>query len=361
MIDRVSGTMVIPAFREADTVASTLRILDGLCQRELSEVDWQLLVVDDGSEDATSSLAAEAATECVTPVRVLRLRQNEGLGGALRTGLAASRGDLVVTLDCDLSYGPQDIIAIVRRWLEMRPHVVLASPYMAGGNSVGVPRTLEVRSRGANLWLNKMALNDVKTLTGIVRAYDGPFIRSLALKAVGADINVEIIYKTQLVRGRILEVPATLNWSGLHERGARTSLVSYASRWNTYKQLVMGYLWRPFLFPAVAGLTFGLLAIILVIVGQLSLEAMAAVAAVLAVQLGFASLTNLQSKRYFEELFNLGYGLRTVAPTEPPRGSVALEFDSTPQHDSTPTAEVFKGQVTTEAAEDDSPSGTTVA
>lgn len=328
MTARETGTIVVPAYREASTVANTLGILDLLCQRELAEVDWQILVIDDGSDDGTSQVAAEAATSCTTPVRVLRLRQNEGLGGALRTGLSASRGDVVVTVDCDLSYGPQDIVSIVRRWLDVRPHVVLASPYMDGGHTIGVPRSLEVRSRGANLWLNKMALHDVKTLTGIVRAYDGPFIRSLSLKAVGADINVEIIYKTQLVRGRILEVPATLNWSGLDERVTRTSLVSYASRWNTYKQLVMGYLWRPFLFPAVAAVVCLVMTLALVVLGKFSWTALATVSAVLSVQLAFASLNTLQAKRYFEELFNLGYGLRTVAAPEAPRGSVAVQFES---------------------------------
>ena len=75
---------------------------------------------------------------------------------------------------------------------------MIASPYMEGGASVKVPRPLAVRSQAANKFLNFTSYHDVKTLTGMVRAYDGPFIRSLSLKAEGPDVMVEIIYKAQI-------------------------------------------------------------------------------------------------------------------------------------------------------------------
>lgn len=323
----VTGTMLVPAFREAGTIAGTLAALDRLCRTELASVRWDILVVDDGSDDDTSAVAAAAAAACRTPVRVIRHRQNEGLGGALRNGLAASTGDVVLTVDCDLSYGPEDLVRLVEQWLATRAHIVLASPYMPGGATAEVPRALEVRSRAANAFLSRMALGEVTTLTAMVRAYDGPFVRALTLKAAGPDINVEIIYKAQVLRARIDEVPATLDWSGRGHRAGRSSLLSEGSRWNTAKDLVMGYLWRPFVFPAIVAVACALVAVAVISAGRFSWQAVAVTTAVLAVQLAFASLSSLQAKRYFEELYTVGASLRAALPTQLGAANIAVAYE----------------------------------
>src|SRR3712207_2724544 len=144
----------------------------------------------------------------------------------MRTGISASGGDVVITVDCDLSYSVSVVERLLDTWLASRPHIVMASPYMPGGRTEQIPHALETRSRVANRFLGWTAYHDLKTLTGMVRAYDGPFIRSLPLKAEGADIMVEIVYKAQVLRARIEEIPATLSWAGLETRVSRSTLTS---------------------------------------------------------------------------------------------------------------------------------------
>jgi len=211
--ERVTGSFVIPCFREEGTVGRTLVAIDALAA-EKAAVAWEIVIIDDGSDDDTSGEALRASAQIATPVRILRHRKNAGLGAAMRTGFAASTGDVVVAVDCDLSYSTADIGRLIDTWLASHPHIVIASPYMEGGSTVRVPRPLEVRSRGANAILSLASYHDVKTLTGMVRAYDGPFIRAMSLKAEGADVMVEIIYKAQILRARIEEIPATLSWAG---------------------------------------------------------------------------------------------------------------------------------------------------
>lgn len=313
----VTGSFVVPAFREADGIAKLLRALDGIAAT--SPVHWDVVIVDDGSDDGTSEAAVEAAKQVRVPVKVIRHRRNAGLGGAIRTGLSATTGDVVVAVDADLSYGVEDIQRVVDQWLLTRPQIVIASPYMEGGSSVSVPSALSFRSKAANRFLSRMALEDIKTLTGMVRAYDGPFIRSMPLKAVDADVMVEILYKAQLLRARIEEVPATLSWKGLEARASRSTLTSYRSRWVTYKQLVNGYLWRPFWFPLVPAVLAGVVFVVLAALGKVGWQGLGIIGGVLMMQLSIASLMSLQAKRYFEELYNMGYGMRRLSPTEPPR------------------------------------------
>lgn len=332
---RTTGSFVIPCFREEATVEKTLFALDQLAQRR-TEIDWEIIVVDDGSDDGTSMMAAQAAAEMKTPVKLLRHRKNQGLGAGIRTGFAASSGDVVVAVDCDLSYSVHDIERLVSKWLETRPHIVIASPYMEGGRTENVPHALEVRSRGANHVLSFSSYHDLKTLTGMVRAYDGPFIRAMPLKAEGADVMVEIIYKAQVLRARIDEIPATLSWTGIETRVSRSSLTSSTSRLTTYRQLINSYLWRPFWVPLLPGLVFGLIALILILMGQLGWQGLAIASAILAVTCTVLALLSLQVKRYFEELFNLGYGLRRVNAVEPNRAPIARMSVEQPHLDHQP-------------------------
>ncbi|EPH05975.1 hypothetical protein HMPREF1531_00623 [Propionibacterium sp. oral taxon 192 str. F0372] len=320
---KLRGTFVVPAHREAATIARTIRELAELASHR-SEFRWELVIVDDGSDDDTSAIALETANDVVIPIKLLRHRVNSGLGAALRTGISSSHGDLVVTVDCDLSYSVADLDRLITAWLEHRPHIVIASPYMPGGRTVEVPKALEIRSRQANKFLSKCAYHDVKTLTGMVRAYDGPFIRSLSLKAEGADIMVEILYKAQVLRARIEEIPATLSWAGMGERRQRSSLSSPRSRMMTYRSIIQGYLWVAYWVPLVPGVLMGLLAVVLTATGHLGWHGLAVVSALAAVLLPFLSLSSLQNKRYFEELFNVGFGLRQVNETEPARAPVEV-------------------------------------
>jgi dolichyl-phosphate beta-glucosyltransferase len=97
-------SVVIPAYNEEGRLAPGLRqALDYLARRG---TPYELLVVDDGSRDATSRVAADFAAE---GVRVLRHERNRGKGAAVRTGLLASRGREVLISDADFSTPIEEI------------------------------------------------------------------------------------------------------------------------------------------------------------------------------------------------------------------------------------------------------------
>ena len=98
---------------------------------------------------------------------------NRGLGTTLSTLFREAKGDVVVTIDADLSYDATHISRLLRALVTSGAAVVVASPYMAGGRTLAVPHDLEVRSRTANGYLGVMSTLQVGTFTGMVRAYDG--------------------------------------------------------------------------------------------------------------------------------------------------------------------------------------------
>jgi glycosyltransferase involved in cell wall biosynthesis len=94
--DRVS--LVIPAFNEAEGIGETLREAN-TALAALSLADHEIIVVDDGSVDATAELAAAAPG-----VRVVRHPKNAGYGRSLKSGIAAARFETIIIADADLTY-----------------------------------------------------------------------------------------------------------------------------------------------------------------------------------------------------------------------------------------------------------------
>lgn len=323
------GSVVLPAYNEGSVIAESITAVSKVLLDHLSRYTWEIVVVDDGSVDETAQEVEAVAQRVEVDVRLIRHRQNAGLGGALRTAFRAVRGDVIVILDCDLSYAPSTAVELVETWEATGAHVVIASPYMPGGHTIEVPAALERRSRIANRIISASALDNLHTFTGLVKAYDGAFLRKLSLKAVDVDINVEILYKVQLLRGSIVEIPATLNWSGLQARASRSRLISRRSRWNTAKSLVMTYLFRPFWFPLAPALLLLAGGVALLALGDVDLSGLGVIALVVSAQYMAAALAMLQAKRYFEELFTQTHGLRAIS-VQPPSMTPAEEVRLSP-------------------------------
>ena len=343
-------SIIAPAFNEADIVQSNVRrIVDHMRGLELA-YRWELIVIDDGSSDDTSGQVV-AVAEGASNIHVVRHRINLGLGQALRTGFRTARGDIIVVMDLDLTYAPEHIDVLLERMRDTQAMIVLASPYMSGGRATKVPWLRRVLSRWGNRFLALTArgvnpTGNISTLTGMVRAYDGSFIRSLNLTSTGMEINTEIIYKGMLLNARIEEVPAHLDWSARKPKLSIRASGQRIQRGITFS-LMAGFTIRPFAF-------FIIPAAILAIISAYMLywigvhvagyyahtvpvpggtfddrfsEAVAlafrrsphaffvvGITLVLCVQLLSLGVLALQAKQYFEELFHLG--TRTVAQVQ---------------------------------------------
>jgi glycosyltransferase involved in cell wall biosynthesis len=116
-------SVVMPCYNEAATLpVITKRVLE-------SPYTLELIVVDDGSTDATLDVARGLDDP---RVRVLAQDENRGKGAALRSGFAQARGPLVVVQDADLEYDPDDWDELLAPLLDDRADVVYGSRFQAG-------------------------------------------------------------------------------------------------------------------------------------------------------------------------------------------------------------------------------------
>ena len=92
-------SVVLPAYNEEARLPETLAAWVSYLSRQ--PYGWELVVADDGSRDGTAA-AAEAFAATTAGVRVVRLPHNRGKGGAVRAGVRAAAGDVVLFCDADL-------------------------------------------------------------------------------------------------------------------------------------------------------------------------------------------------------------------------------------------------------------------
>lgn len=201
-------TIVAPCHDEEENVAETVRRI-----REAFDAagdPWEFVCVDDGSLDGTrKALEAEAAKDA--RVRVVSYAPRRGRGYALRQGFKAAGGGIVVSTDFDLSYGPDQLLGLVKA-LKGDPglDVALASAYMAGGGAEGVAPFRLFLSKAGNRLLTLALGGRIKTATCIVRAYRREALLSLELFSTGKEIHLEILSKALALGLQVKEFPATL-------------------------------------------------------------------------------------------------------------------------------------------------------
>ena len=195
-------------FNEAENVESTLNRVEEALTSFLGT--YEIIVVNDGSLDHTLDTLNRLA-EQNRKLKIVSYPKNVGRGRALREGFKRSKGEIIVSIDADLSYDPHYILDFIET-LKKEPDIdfVLASPYMPGGGVQNVPFIRLWISKLGNKILRLAMPNRIYTSTGIFRAYRKKVLDSLELESDGKEIHLEILSKALALGYRVKESPAIL-------------------------------------------------------------------------------------------------------------------------------------------------------
>lgn len=260
-VRRPLATVVVPAYNEGAELFEHLATLMDELDAGSCAYDYEVVVVDDGSSDDTYE-AADRAGRRYANLRVVRHRENRGMGCALRTGFAAARGSAIVVYDSDLSYEPAIVRELLAQLDTRGADLALASPYMRGGSVKNVPWLRRILSREANRFLSFATNGRYATVTGMVRAYRTAFVRALKTHEERMEINVELLFKAIKAGARIVEVPARLEWSPHRARSrSRPKLAPTAKQIG--RTLRYGVAHRPAVLLALPGILPGVLPLVI--------------------------------------------------------------------------------------------------
>ncbi len=327
-------SIIIPAFNESGIILQNVDELAKWMHAHDSSLSFEIVVVDDGSTDGMSEILDEA---CVQRdwLQVAHHPVNLGRGRGVRTGFAASRGDYLVCLDADLSYAPEHIPKLIAPLMEGRADITLASAYHPNGEVINVPSQRVFLSRFGNKILSLGFGGQFSTVTCIVRGYTREVANNLELVSDGKELHLEVIQKAQLLRYRIVEVPATLHWRDRKRGQAKNKrllpeIAIFKMRKTVISHLVFNYITNPGIL-----LLIPILLLLLVIIaggsslvytlvqnlnelelsvmqilrqtlldGQLTLMVVSFAFIFLMIFVGFYFLS-FQNKRYFDEVYTI--------------------------------------------------------
>jgi dolichol-phosphate mannosyltransferase len=197
-------SLIIPTYNEADNIPELIERVE----RSLKGRNFEIIVIDDNSEDGTADIAEKLGAKYGN-VKVLRRNGRLGLGSAVVDGIRMSSGDLLAVMDADLQHPPELLPKMVKA-AEKGFDVVIASRYVDSGGVKGWSYLRRVISTGAIL-LAHILLPKVRTVKDPVSGFF--LIRSSVVDGVPLNHSGYKILPEILVKGRysrVAEVPYIL-------------------------------------------------------------------------------------------------------------------------------------------------------
>jgi glycosyltransferase involved in cell wall biosynthesis len=193
-------SIVIPCFNECQTINEILSRVHA-CMHEPKEI----IIVDDHSTDGTRDILRKRAAH--ETERICYQERNRGKGAAIRTGVAAATGDIIIIQDADLEYDPSEIPRLIEPIIAGNADVVYGSRFAGGG----AHRVLYFWHRIGNglltLFSNMLTDLNLSDMETGYKAFRATFLKRIIIEEPRFGFEPEITAKISKIPGiRIYEL-----------------------------------------------------------------------------------------------------------------------------------------------------------
>jgi glycosyltransferase involved in cell wall biosynthesis len=214
---------VVPVFNEGKNIGSMLAEL----YRSVAYAKRVLIVYDRDDDDTLP--VVRPLLEQYEGLTLLRNTRSGGVLNAIRTGIDAATGDVVIVTMADLSDDPVIANEMVRRIRAGEADVVCASRYMRGGKQIGGGALKKMLSRlaGLSLYVAGFPVHDA---TNAFRAYRRDILKSIEIESQGGfEYSLELTAKAHAAGYRVVEVPT--HWRDRSAGQSRFRLFKWLPRY----------------------------------------------------------------------------------------------------------------------------------
>ena len=195
-------SIIVPVYNEQRTINE---VIERVMAVDIGEVEREVIIANDGSNDETRRVIEDHGWLQDPRIRLCENPINLGKGAAVRHGLSAATGDILLVQDADLELNPREYGKLLAPILEGRTNVVYGSRFLQPSN--GISRRSRVANRLLTMLTNMLfggRLTDMETAYKVFRR---DVFRSIRLRAVGFDFEPEVTARLLLAGEKIVEVP----------------------------------------------------------------------------------------------------------------------------------------------------------
>jgi glycosyltransferase involved in cell wall biosynthesis len=237
-------SVVVPAYNEERTLAAVVTKLLGLpCLHEV-------IVVDDCSTDGTSEIARDLAEQNPAKVQVIRHQRNAGKSEALKTGFAATTGNIVIVQDADLEYDPDEIAHVIGPIARGVADVVFGSRFMVRRAARVLYYYHYLANQCLTFFSNLLTNLNVTDVETGYKAFRGEIIRNMTITSSGFGFEIEVTAKIAKLKCAVYEVPISY-YGRTYEEGKKIGMIDgiaalwYIVKFNLLTSLASSYVKAP--------------------------------------------------------------------------------------------------------------------
>lgn len=197
----VRVSVIIPAFNEAATIAEVVAAVRGV---QIPGVALEIVVVDDCSTDGTERICREVLANQIDVFE--RQPENRGKGAAIRRGVAAASGEIILIQDADLEYAPSEYPRLLAPILAGKADVVLGSRFAGSEAHRVVYFWHMVGNRFLTLLSNVLTDLNLTDMECGHKVFRTELLRQINLTENGFGFEPEVVAKLAKLQCRIYEV-----------------------------------------------------------------------------------------------------------------------------------------------------------
>jgi glycosyltransferase involved in cell wall biosynthesis len=191
-------SVIIPVYNEAETLDDIMAAVTALA------VDKEVILVDDGSTDGSREKLEQFENQ--DRITVLYHDRNQGKGAAIRTGVVAAVGDMVIIQDADLEYDPREIPLLMQPVLAGKADVVYGSRFMGSGPHRVLYFWHYVANRGLTLLSNMFTNLNLTDMETCYKLFRREVIQGITIEESRFGMEPEITAKVAQGHWRIYEI-----------------------------------------------------------------------------------------------------------------------------------------------------------
>jgi glycosyltransferase involved in cell wall biosynthesis len=208
-------SILIPVYNEAPTIEKLLAAVHAV---DLGDIEKEIICIDDCSRDGTADVLTRLAP--TFNLRVFKHEVNRGKGAAIRTGLAAATGDLILIQDADLEYDPAEYPKLLKPILDGKADVVYGSRFVGGESHRVLYFWHSVGNRILTTFSNMLTNLNLTDMEVCYKLFRAEVLRTITIEEDRFGFEPEVTAKVAKGRWRVYEVG--ISYSGrTYEEGKK--------------------------------------------------------------------------------------------------------------------------------------------